>query len=94
MRATPSVTDPLPAQLAERFLGLRAALDAAIPAKQLDRVTRGKAGNNERMAFASTSAGRPSGLAGEPVVAIETSTSVSATGLGKQFARGVEFSVR
>ena len=164
MRATPSVTDPLPAQLAERFLGLRAALDAEIPAKQLDRnllvgtwnlralggltdkwrseeadepirdlfdvrclaeivsrfdvvavqevrgnltalqtllsalgpnwatimtdVTRGKAGNNERMAFAfDLRRVRPSGLAGELVVAIETGTSVSATGLGKQFAR-------
>jgi len=164
LRTTPSVTDPLPPQLAERFLGLRAALDAEIPAKQLDRnllvgtwnlralgglteewrsgeddepvrdlfdvrciaevlsrfdvvaiqevrgnltalqtvmaalgpnwatimtdVTRGKAGNNERMAFAfDLRRARPSGLAGELVVAIETGTSVNATGLDKQFAR-------
>jgi endonuclease/exonuclease/phosphatase family metal-dependent hydrolase len=164
LRATPSVTDPLPAPLAERFSALRAALDAAIPAKQLDRnllvgtwnlralggltdkwrseeddepirdlfdvrclaeivsrfdvvaiqevrgnltalqtlvaalgpnwatimtdVTRGKAGNNERMAFAfDLRRARPSGLAGELVVAIETGTSVNATGLDRQFAR-------
>jgi endonuclease/exonuclease/phosphatase family metal-dependent hydrolase len=160
----PSVTDPLPPELAERLLVLRAALDGVIPAKQLDRnllvgtwnlrafggctgkwrseegdepvrdlfdvrciaevvsrfdvvaiqevrgnltalqmlqaalgpnwatimtdVTRGKAGNNERMAFAfDLRRVRPSGLAGELVVAIETGTSVTGTGLDRQFAR-------
>ncbi len=33
----PTVTEPLPASLAATFLKLRAALDATIPAKQLDR---------------------------------------------------------
>ena len=160
-RASPILS---PAPLAERFLALRAALDAKIPAKQLDRnllvgtwnlrafggltdkwqaekgdepvrdlfdvrciaeivsrfdvvaiqevrgnltalqtllqalgpnwatimtdVTRGKAGNNERMAFAfDLRRVRPSGLAGELVVAIETGTSVKPTGLDRQFAR-------
>ncbi|HEX6399660.1 MAG TPA: endonuclease/exonuclease/phosphatase family protein [Actinomycetota bacterium] len=51
-------------------------------------VTRGKAGNNERMAFAfDLRRARPSGLAGELVVAIETGTSVTASGLDQQFAR-------
>jgi endonuclease/exonuclease/phosphatase family metal-dependent hydrolase len=51
-------------------------------------VTRGKAGNNERMAFAfDLRRVRPSGLAGELVVAIETGTSVTASGLDRQFAR-------
>ena len=51
-------------------------------------VTRGKAGNNERMAFVfDLRRSRPSGLAGELVVAIETGTSVSASGLDRQFAR-------
>jgi endonuclease/exonuclease/phosphatase family metal-dependent hydrolase len=51
-------------------------------------VTRGKAGNNERMAFVfDLRRGRPSGLAGELVVAIETATSVTASGLDRQFAR-------
>ena len=51
-------------------------------------VTRGKAGNNERMAFAfDLRRVRPSGLAGELVVAIETGTSVDPTGLDRQFAR-------
>jgi exonuclease III len=51
-------------------------------------VTRGKAGNNERMAFAfDLRRVRPSGLAGELVVAIETATTVTPTGLGRQFAR-------
>jgi exonuclease III len=51
-------------------------------------VTRGKAGNNERMAFAfDRRRVRPSGLAGELVVAIETGTSVTPTGLDRQFAR-------
>ena len=41
-------------------------------------VTRGKAGNNERMVFAfDLRRARPSGLAGELVVAIETDTSVT-----------------
>jgi endonuclease/exonuclease/phosphatase family metal-dependent hydrolase len=160
----PSVSDPLPAPLAEQFLALRTALDDRIPAKALDRnllvgtwniralgdvtekwrseegdepvrdlfdlrciaevlsrfdvvaiqevrgnltalqtimtalgpnwgtimtdVTRGKAGNNERMVFAfDLRRVRPSGLAGELVVAIETGTSVSPTGLDRQFAR-------
>jgi endonuclease/exonuclease/phosphatase family metal-dependent hydrolase len=160
----PGVTDQLPPPLAEQFLALRAALDAAIPAKQLDRnllvatwnlrafggltakwrseegdepvrdlfdvrciaeiasrfdviaiqevrgnltalqtllaalgpnwatimtdVTRGKAGNNERMAFAfDLRRVRPSGLAGELVVAIETGTSLAPAGLDRQFAR-------
>jgi endonuclease/exonuclease/phosphatase family metal-dependent hydrolase len=51
-------------------------------------VTRGKAGNNERMAFAfDLRRVRPSGLAGELVVAIESGTSVTASGLDRQFAR-------
>ena len=51
-------------------------------------VTRGKAGNNERMAFAfDLRRARPSGLAGELVVAIESATSVNASGLDRQFAR-------
>jgi endonuclease/exonuclease/phosphatase family metal-dependent hydrolase len=51
-------------------------------------VTRGKAGNNERMVFAfDLRRVRPSGLAGELVVAIETGTSVKPTGLDRQFAR-------
>jgi endonuclease/exonuclease/phosphatase family metal-dependent hydrolase len=51
-------------------------------------VTRGKAGNNERMAFAfDLRRVRPSGLAGELVVAIETGTSVTSSGLDRQFAR-------
>ena len=51
-------------------------------------VTRGKAGNNERMAFAfDLRRVRPSGLAGELVVALETGTSVTAGGLARQFAR-------
>ena len=161
---TPSVTDPLPEPFAARFGEFRAALDAKIPAKQLDRnllvgtwnlrafggltekwrseqddepvrdlfdvrciaeltsrfdvvaiqevrgnltalqtllaalgpnwatimtdVTRGKAGNNERMAFAfDRRRVRPSGLAGELVVAIETGTTVASSGLDRQFAR-------
>ena len=44
-------------------------------------VTRGKAGNNERMAFVfDPRRVRPSGLAGELVVAIETGTSVTPSG--------------
>lgn len=51
-------------------------------------VTRGKAGNNERMVFAfDLRRARPSGLAGELVVAIETGTSVTSSGLDRQFAR-------
>lgn len=51
-------------------------------------VTRGKAGNNERMAFAfDRRRVRPSGLAGELVVAIETGTSVTGSELDRQFAR-------
>ena len=145
----PSVTDPPPVPLDAKLLEVRTALDAAIPAKQLDRnllvatwnlrafgdvtdkwraeegdvprrdlfdvrciaeivsrfdvvgiqeirgnltalqtlvaalgpnwatimtdVTRGKAGNNERMAFVfDVRRVKPSGLAGELVVAIET----------------------
>jgi len=51
-------------------------------------VTRGKAGNNERMAFVcDLRRVRPSGLAGELVVAIETETAVTPTALDRQFAR-------
>ena len=51
-------------------------------------VTRGKAGNNERMAFLfDLRRARPSGLAGELVDAIETATRVTASGLDRQFAR-------
>jgi len=160
----PSVTDPPPVPLDASLFALRTALDAAIPAKQLDRnllvatwnlrafggltgkwraekgdeprrdlfdirciaeivsrfdvvgiqeirgnltalqtllsalgtnwaaimtdVTRGKAGNNERMAFVfDTRRVRPSGLAGELVVAIETETTVAPKTLDRQFAR-------
>ncbi|HEU4450794.1 MAG TPA: endonuclease/exonuclease/phosphatase family protein [Gaiellaceae bacterium] len=161
---TPGVLDPLPAPLQARLLDLRAALDAVVPAKQLDRnllvatwnlrafgglteswrsepgdsprrdlfdvrciaevvsrfdvaalqevrgnltalrallavlgpqwaaimtdVTRGRAGNDERMAFVfDLRRVKPSGLAGELVVAIEAGTSVGAEDLGRQFAR-------
>jgi endonuclease/exonuclease/phosphatase family metal-dependent hydrolase len=51
-------------------------------------VTRGRAGNNERMLFVFDRRRiRPSGLAGELVVALEEDTPVEATGLDKQFAR-------
>jgi endonuclease/exonuclease/phosphatase (EEP) superfamily protein YafD len=51
-------------------------------------VTRGKAGNNERMAFVfDTRRVKPSGLAGELVVAIETETTVAPKTLDRQFAR-------
>jgi endonuclease/exonuclease/phosphatase family metal-dependent hydrolase len=51
-------------------------------------VTRGKAGNNERMAFVfDLRRVRPSGLAGELVVAIETETEVAPAALNRQFAR-------
>lgn len=51
-------------------------------------VTRGKAGNNERMAFVfDLRRVRPSGLAGELVVAIETETTVAEGQLDRQFAR-------
>jgi hypothetical protein len=51
-------------------------------------VTRGDPGNNERMAFVfDLRRVRPSGLAGELVVAIESGTSVTASGLDRQFAR-------
>ena len=160
----PSVTDPPPVPLDTKLLELRTALDAEIPAKQLDRnllvatwnlrafgdvtdkwraeqgdeprrdlfdvrciaeivsrfdvvgiqeirgnltalqtlvaalgpnwatimtdVTRGKAGNNERMAFAfDVRRVKPSGLAGELVVAIETATTVAPKTLDRQFAR-------
>jgi len=160
----PSVTDPPPVPLDAKLLELRTALDAQIPAKQLDRnllvatwnlralgdltdkwraekgdeprrdlfdirciaeivsrfdvvgiqeirgnltglqtllaalgpnwasimtdVTRGKAGNNERMAFVfDVRRVKPSGLAGELVVAIETETTVAPKTLDRQFAR-------
>ena len=160
----PSVTDPPPVPLDAKLLELRTALDAEIPAKQLDRnllvatwnlrafgdvtdkwraeqgdeprrdlfdvrciaeivsrfdvvgiqeirgnltalqtlvaalgpnwatimtdVTRGKAGNNERMAFVfDVRRVKPSGLAGELVVAIETATTVAPKTLDRQFAR-------
>jgi endonuclease/exonuclease/phosphatase family metal-dependent hydrolase len=51
-------------------------------------VTRGKAGNNERMAFVfDLRRVRPSGLAGELVVAIEEGTSITEGELDRQFAR-------
>jgi hypothetical protein len=51
-------------------------------------VTRGRAGNDERMAFVfDLRRVKPSGLAGELVVAIETETSVKEGELGRQFAR-------
>ena len=51
-------------------------------------VARGRAGNNERMVFVfDRRRVRPSGLAGELVVAIESDTPVEATVLVTQFAR-------
>jgi endonuclease/exonuclease/phosphatase family metal-dependent hydrolase len=51
-------------------------------------VTRGRAGNDERMAFVfDLRRVKPSGLAGELVVAIETGTSVEEGELARQFAR-------
>ena len=51
-------------------------------------VTRGRAGNNERLVFVfDTRRLRPSGLAGELVVALEEETDVTATDLARQFAR-------
>ena len=51
-------------------------------------VTRGKAGNNERMAFVfDLRRVKPSGLAGELVVAIETEADVAPQALDRQFAR-------
>jgi endonuclease/exonuclease/phosphatase family metal-dependent hydrolase len=70
--------------------GLQTVLSALGPnwATIMTDVTRGKAGNNERMAFLfDLRRARPSGLAGELVVAIETATSVTASGLDRQFAR-------
>ena len=160
----PTITDPPPVPFDTKLLELRTALDAEIPAKQLDRnllvatwnlrafgglterwraeagesplrdlfdirciaeivsrfdvvgiqeirgnltalqtllsalgpnwatimtdVTRGKAGNNERMAFVfDVRRVKPSGLAGELVVAIETETTVAPKTLDRQFAR-------
>lgn len=54
----------------------------------LTDLTRGSAGNQERMAFVfDLRRVRPSGLAAELVVPIETQTSVTEAGLQKQFAR-------
>jgi hypothetical protein len=51
-------------------------------------VTRGRAGNSERLVFAFDMRRlKPSGLAGELVVAIEEETDLTATGLDRQFAR-------
>ena len=51
-------------------------------------VTRGRAGNNERLVFLfDTRRLRPSGLAGELVVALEEETDLTASGLERQFAR-------
>jgi endonuclease/exonuclease/phosphatase family metal-dependent hydrolase len=51
-------------------------------------VTRGRAGNSERLVFLfDTRRLKPSGLAGELVVALEEETDVSASGLERQFAR-------
>jgi endonuclease/exonuclease/phosphatase family metal-dependent hydrolase len=50
-------------------------------------VTRGRAGNNERLVFVfDTRQLRPSGLAGE-LVGLEEETDVTASGLERQFAR-------
>jgi endonuclease/exonuclease/phosphatase family metal-dependent hydrolase len=51
-------------------------------------VTRGRAGNNERLVFVfDTRRLRPSGLAGELVVALEEETDVTSSDLERQFAR-------
>ena len=51
-------------------------------------VTRGRAGNNERLVFVFDSRRvKPSGLAGELVVAIEEETAVTDAALDRQFAR-------
>jgi hypothetical protein len=51
-------------------------------------VTRGRAGNSERLVFVfDTRRLKPSGLAGELVVAIEEETDVTAISLDRQFAR-------
>jgi endonuclease/exonuclease/phosphatase family metal-dependent hydrolase len=51
-------------------------------------VARGRSGNNERMVFVfDRRRVRPSGLAGELVVSIESDTPVEATELDQQFAR-------
>ena len=51
-------------------------------------VTRGRAGNNERLVFVFDSRRvKPSGLAGELVVAIESETTAEASDLEQQFAR-------
>jgi len=51
-------------------------------------VTRGRAGNSERLVFVfDTRRLKPSGLAGELVVAIEEETDLTATVLDRQFAR-------
>jgi hypothetical protein len=51
-------------------------------------VTRGRAGNSERLVFVfDTRRVKPSGLAGELVVAIEEETDLTATILDRQFAR-------
>jgi hypothetical protein len=51
-------------------------------------VTRGRAGNNERLVFLfDTRRLRPSGLAGELVVALEEETEVTSSDLDRQFAR-------
>jgi hypothetical protein len=54
----------------------------------LTDLTRGSAGNQERMAFVfDLRRVRPSGLAAELVVPIETETTLTEAGLQKQFAR-------
>ena len=51
-------------------------------------VTRGRAGNNERLVFVfDTRRLRPSGLAGELVVALEEETTLTSSDLERQFAR-------
>ena len=69
---------------------LRTLLAALGPdwAAVMTDVTRGRRGNDERMAFVfDLRRLRPSGLAGELVVAIESETDVPVGGLGRQFAR-------
>ena len=70
--------------------GLRLLLQALGPdwGWILTDLTRGSAGNQERMAFVfDLRRVRPSGLAAELVVPIETETSLTEAGLQQQFAR-------
>ena len=83
--------DVIALQEVKRDLGdLRALMVALGPEWGwiLTDLTRGSAGNQERMAFVFDSRRvRPSGLAAELVVPIETETSLTEVGLQRQFAR-------